>query len=145
MKNIYSGLILASLLAGCAIPQMPIDGQAPQQSVATEKNGMPEWVFSPSKDGKLGGVGISSIHMKGRSAQRELAISRALDEIARQMNTKVSTVLKTSATATKTSSSQSMESYSFQTTDGQTVKASIQKFWIDPASDDLYVWMVCDK
>lgn len=145
MKNIYSGLIVASLLAGCAVPEMPIDAQTTTQQPTAAKNGMPEWVFSPNKDGKLGGVGISSMHMKGKSAQRELAISRALDEIARQMNTKVSTVLKTSATATKTSSSQSMESYSFQTTDGQTVKASIQKFWIDPASDDLYVWMVCDK
>ncbi len=145
MRKAHFGLALLSLIiCGCATEQASSDANVPMQT-QSQRSVAPEWVYSPSKDGRLGGVGISSMHIKGKSAQRELAISRALDEIARQMGTKVSTVLKTSTSSTATSSSQTMDTYSFQTTDGQTVKATIQKFWADPASDDLYVWMLCDK
>jgi len=107
-------------------------------------NGMPDWVYNPGMSGKLGGVGSAVTHARGRAAQRELAISRALDEIARQMGVKVSTILNTEASAGNGGASSSMQSYSFQTTDGKTVKAQIKAFWHDSYRDELFVWMVVE-
>lgn len=122
------------MMAGC--------GASPAPQAAAQ--GMPEWVYNPGMSGKIGGVGSSITHVKGRAAQRELAISRALDEIARQMGVKVSNVLSTEASAGKGTASSSMESYSFQTTDGRVVKARIKAFWHDDYRDELFVWMVVE-
>jgi len=119
-------------IAGCGSPE-------PKAAA-----GMPEWVFNPGMSGKIGGVGSAVTHIRGRSAQREVAISRALDEIARQMGVKVSTILSTQASAGEGGASSSMQSYSFQTTDGKTVKARIKAMWHDGYRDELFVWMVVE-
>lgn len=145
-RYIYSGCFLASLtlvVTGCAELNQYGVGASQQASVPQQnKTGKPEWIYAPNQDGKLGGVGIAGSHIKGPSAQRELAISRALDEIARQMNVKVSTVVKTSSSATQTSSSNSIDTFSIQTSDGQVIKAKINKIWQDSYSEELYVWML---
>lgn len=124
---------LVLLFTGC------IGGGTQPQPAA---NGAPQWLYNPSAGGKLGGVGSAKTHIKGRSAQRQLAISRALDEIARQMGVKVSNVLTTEAHADQHSASSSMSSYSFQTTDGKVVTAQIKEMWYDAAQQELHVWMV---
>jgi PBP1b-binding outer membrane lipoprotein LpoB len=104
----------------------------------------PKWVYETSKDGKIGGVGISKPHFNGKTAQRMLAISRALDEIAKQMGVKVSTIQKISSVANSDNSTTNLESYSFQTTNGKVISAKIQSFWEDKTTDELYVWMVVE-
>ena len=121
------------LMAGCGQP-------APKAA----SGGMPDWVYNPGMSGKIGGVGSAITHVKGRAAQRETAISRALDEIARQMGVKVSTILSTEASAGEGGASSSMQSYSFQTTDGKTVRARIKAMWHDAYRNELFVWMVVE-
>lgn len=125
--------VAALWLAGCGQP-------APKG----ESGGMPEWVYNPGMSGKIGGVGSAITHVRGRAAQREMAISRALDEIARQMGVKVSNVLSTQASAGEGGASSSMQTYSFQTTDGRTVKATIKAMWHDSYRNELFVWMVVE-
>jgi len=84
------------------------------------------------------------MHVKGKSAQRKLAISRALDEIASQMGVEVKSILSSHVQANGAAASSSMESYSFQTTDGKTVKASIKEMWFDKRMNELHVWMVAE-
>jgi hypothetical protein len=105
-------------------------------------NKEPSWIYNPNSDGKIGGVGSAKTHTRGKSAQRRVAISRALDEIATQMGTKVSTVISTSASVSSGTASSSMQTYSFQTTDGKIVKAYIKRMWHNPRTDELFVWMV---
>ncbi|MFQ5560054.1 MAG: hypothetical protein ACE5FU_05645 [Nitrospinota bacterium] len=105
-------------------------------------NGKPFWFFNPNKGGKAGGVGVSGRHVSGKNAQRKLAIQRAIDDLARQMNVKVSSVVRASSVATQTTESSILSSYSIQTVNGQTVKARIVEFWEDLETDELYVWMV---
>jgi hypothetical protein len=130
-RHTVAALTALWLLAGC--------GGTP-----AAKTGAPEWIYNPGMSGKLGGVGSAIMHVKGRAAQRELAISRALDEIARQMGVKVSNVLSTQASASEAGASSAMQSYSFQTTDGTTVKAQIKAIWHDSYRDELFVWMVVE-
>lgn len=140
-----SALVGAMLLSGCVQPLLPnFQGGGTTTSTTTDLSSKPQWFYEPSKNGKIGGVGIAKPHVNGRTAQRELAISRALDEIARQMGVSVTSTQKISTTGTSQNASTSIESYSFQTTDGKTVRAHIEAFWEDRVNDELYVWMVAD-
>ncbi len=102
----------------------------------------PVWFYNSSVEGGIGGVGICATHTKGSFAQREVAISRAVDEIARQMGVSVQNILKTSAEVSGSSVKTSLETYSIQTSDGKIVKATVREIWIDPVSNELYVWMI---
>lgn len=132
----------ALFLGGChpeyaaGVPSAPPPPQLQPQ--------LPEWVYETSKNGKIGGVGIAKAHFEGKTAQRMLAISRALDEIARQMGVEVVSMQKISTKGTSQSATTSLESYSFQTTDGKTVRARVEKFWEDRVNEELYVWMVSE-
>jgi hypothetical protein len=145
-KYIHLGYFCISvpfILIGCATADQSTNSSTP---IAEQKRvEKPEWIFSPSKEGRIGGVGIAGSHIRGPSAQRELAISRALDEIAKQMNIKIATITKTSASTSGGSASSSLDTFSFQTSDGQTVKAYINKIWQDPYTEELYVWMLSNK
>jgi hypothetical protein len=132
----------AFLITGC----LPANNYVtPSPSVSQSPSpALPKWVYETSKNGKIGGVGISKSHFEGKTAQRSLAISRALDEIARQMGVEVVSLQKISTVGTSQKATTSLESYSFQTTDGKTVRARVETFWEDRAHDELYVWMVME-
>lgn len=135
--SIFIGVLLVS---GCS--NINLNPNNTPTSVSLEK--MPNWVYETSKNGKTGGVGISKPHYSGKTAQRTLAISRALDEIARQMGVKVVSSQKISTIGTSQNATTSLESYSFQTTDGKVVHATIQAFWEDKPNEELYVWMLTE-
>ncbi len=147
--KIYGALIIlvaSVLLTGCAeLQHASSKPSAPAINSATSSNTKPAWFYSPCQDGKIGGVGISGMHINGISAQRELAVSRAIDEIARQLGVKVSNILKTSTVANNSSASTMMESYSFQTVDGRNISASIAGIWNDTTTDELYIWMLTSQ
>ena len=46
---------------------------------------MPDWVYHYENEEKRCGVGFASSHIRGIAYQRALAISRAIDEIAKQI------------------------------------------------------------
>lgn len=147
-SSVYAPLLAgAFLITGC----LPANQYLSAPSASTQNSStsplpsnLPKWVFEPSKNGKIGGVGISKSHFEGKTAQRSLAISRALDEIARQMGVEVVSLQKISTVGTSQKATTSLESYSFQTTDGKTVRARVETFWEDRAHDELYVWMVTE-
>jgi len=105
-------------------------------------DGKPEWYFNPSKDGKIGGVGVSGIHKDGKTGQKQLAVERALAEIARQMGVKVQSFSDIKSHTSAGSSSVQGESHSFFTVEGNVVNARIEQMWEDRYSGELYVWMV---
>ncbi len=134
-------VILGLLIAGI----MTVISCYHTQNVAKNKNtGKPEWYYKPGMGGGIGGVGISGPHVMGPNAQRELAVTRAIDDISRQMGVEVSNVTKVQTTGTRDSARTQMEVYSIQTVKGETVKARIREFWEDPNTNQLYVWMVVE-
>lgn len=104
--------------------------------------GKPGWVNTPSVSGKIAGVGICGNHVNGKSAQRNLAIKRAIDEIALQIGVTVNNVSLVETVGTSSGASTKVESYSLQSVDGKVVTAVIKGTWKDPATDELYIWMV---
>jgi len=109
-----------------------------------KQNGKPDWFWRPNVEGKIGGVGVAGPHINGIGAQRELAISRAIEDISRQMGVTVSSVSRTGTAGSKDGALTQMETYSIQTVTGQTVRAKIREFWQEPETQKLYVWMVVE-
>lgn len=101
----------------------------------------PEWLHNPSSDKYIGGVGICGTHIRGKTGQRELAISRAIEEIARQKKVEVSNVLSVSSKGSSDSMSSNMSYYSVHTIDGSVINAVIVDMWIHPKTDELYIYM----
>jgi len=107
-------------------------------------DGKPEWYYNPSSGGKVGGVGVSGIHKDGKTGQKQLAVERALSEIARQMGVKVDSYSSLYSQSNSGGSSVEGRSTSFFTTEGKTVNARIVEMWEDPYSKELYIWMVSE-
>ncbi len=103
----------------------------------------PSWIHNSSVSGKVAGIGVCGMHVNGVNAQRSLAIKRAIDEIALQLGVKVNNVALV-GTKSGAGGGSSVESYSFQTVEGQVVKAVIKETWKDPKSEEIYVWMVTE-
>ena len=114
------------------------------QQATTPGTGKPDWFWRPNAGGKIGGVGIAGPHINGVSAQRELAVQRAIDDIGRQMGVTVSSVSKIASAGNQQGVQTQMESYSIQTVTGETVRAKIMEFWEDTETGKLYVWMVVE-
>lgn len=113
------------------------------ESANSNGTNMPKWVYAPSGDDYIGGVGVCGTHIKGVNGQRQLAISRAIDEIARQMGVKVSNILETQSSATSQSAAGSaMSSYSVHTVSGSVITAVIKDSWINPKTGELYIYMI---
>lgn len=104
----------------------------------------PSWIQNSSVSGKVAGVGICGMHVNGVNAQRALAIKRAIDEIALQLGVKVNNVSLVGTQSGAGGGGSSVESYSFQTVEGQVVKAVLKETWKDPKTEEIYVWMVTE-
>lgn len=104
----------------------------------------PSWIMNSSVSGKVTGIGVCGMHVNGVNAQRSLAIKRAIDEIAMQLGVKVNNVALVGTKSGPGGGGGSVESYSFQTVEGQVVKAVIKETWKDPKTEEIYVWMVTE-
>jgi hypothetical protein len=105
-------------------------------------NGKPAWFWSPNDGDILGGVGEAGTHVDGIAAQRQLAVHRAIEDIAKQKGVTVSSVQTLQQHTTESSSTSStLDVYSVQTVSGITVTARVREFWIDPQTKRLFVWV----
>ncbi len=103
-----------------------------------------ERFFNYHSKGKKCGTGMSRPHIKGVSYQRATAISRAIDEIARQQGVEVKTDVEHFLTGSEDNVRSGLSTYSIQTTSGKTVQATIidQKF--NTPTDEFIVLMCLD-
>lgn len=137
MKNLFKALLitlLATSLFACS--------SQPQQAAQPQGLQRPAWIDNPRSVGKTVGVGQAGYHFKGRSAQRELATSRALDEIARQMGVTVNSIMVINQQHTNASSNVNLSSSSEQSVQGRVVNAVIHDEWKE--GDNLYILMVAN-
>ena len=104
----------------------------------------PDWIAHPSLDGKSGAVGSAMPHFEGKSAQRRLAISRALDELAQQSGVQVESIILRSEKRHGADASSSTQVNTVQRSAGITVQAHIEEVWVHARSKEMYVWLVAD-
>lgn len=154
MKIIYSFLLtlFAISFLGCAshsnnVAKSSNEAKSTNYSLVKHNGRMvPSWVLSPSKNGKIGGVGKCGFHVNGYTAQKELATQRALEDIARQKGVEITSSLKISSQSSNYSNMPSTvsESKSEQKVINTGVKAHIEEVWQDEITKDLYIYMLED-
>jgi len=131
----YLLFVSVLVLVGCV--SQPTKTATPKGICYTE----PEWVLTQPKDNFIYGVGIAPMNIDGEQAQRRSAISKAINEIAAQLNTNVRSLLIKKTAIHNESGSRYMQTYSFQTIDGQKVSAKIIKSCKNPNNGYFYVLM----
>jgi len=106
----------------------------------------PSWVINPPREkNAVYGVGIAPRNFAGEQAQRKSAISKAINEIASQLNTRVISQIATSASVVNGQGNSAMSSVSFQTVNGQKVSATIVKSCKNPHNGYLYILMKASR
>lgn len=140
LKRRLAAILIFSVLAfsGC------VSNNKPTTRTMSDLK-MPDWVLHYKAEDKICGVGVSLPHIRGIAYQRVLAISRGIDEIAKQLNVTVDTKLESLMTGSSNGVSSSLSTYSVQTANGQTVNAEIIEAWINDRTEELYVLMCMDK
>ncbi|MDD5158051.1 hypothetical protein [Sulfurimonas sp.] len=134
LKIFAFSLLLALILVGCVKP-LPKDS----------KDLQPAWVLNPSLNGKIGAIGTANRHYKGLAFQRELAITRGLDELALQQGVKISLSIEKKDRVVNDNSTLSMETQGSYSVNSSNVTAHIEDVWRDPISDEIYIWLILDK
>jgi len=104
----------------------------------------PAWLYKPSLNGKTGAVGSSKPQFKGKTVQRRVAISRALDELAQQSGVEVGNIIMRNEKSTATGAISSTEVTSTQKTSGIMINAHIEEIWTDPRTKEMHIWLVAD-
>ncbi len=111
-------------------------------SVAPPKE--PIWLSNPQKlsDDKLTAVGCATTHIDGVDAQKKLAISRAINEIALQKQAKISTVTYRKKSYNKGEVSKEITKSSLQEVENLNLSTKVMEYYHKPNSRDICVWVV---
>jgi len=104
----------------------------------------PSWLYKPNLNGKKGAVGSSKPHFKGKTAQRRVAISRALDELAIQSGVEVESIIMRKEKSSSLGVSSLTLIQSTQKTKGVIITAHIEEVWTDPRNKEIYIWLIAD-
>jgi hypothetical protein len=112
-------------------------------TTVTKQNIEPKWLINPYIDNdKIAAIGCARIHFKGKEAQKDLAIARAIDRIAMQNNVTVDNVTarqKNSYNGERTRSSAS--SSSLHTVDNVSVSTKVKAIY-NKKDGEICVWVV---
>ncbi|MBZ4683246.1 MAG: hypothetical protein PWP46_126 [Fusobacteriaceae bacterium] len=137
MKKLIILLLFVLTIIGCANSNINNFGQ--EKKLVKLDKVYPEWFYNPRMNKySYAGVGVAKESAYGVYRQRQLAIERGIDEIARQLGTKVSTITE----RVETESNSKFSVYSVQTVDGNIVQAILQEIWIDERTKEMYAWLV---
>lgn len=135
-------IIPALFFAGCSMNSLSLKKDSNSNICVNE----PKWVLNPPvKAGEIYGVGIAPQNFNGVQAQRKSAISKAINEIASQLNTTVNSQTVIHSVVYNKNASTSMNNVSFQTVNGQKVSAIIVKSCKNPNNGYLYILMKANR
>ena len=124
IKFKFLSIISVLLFVGCA------NKSTVNTKAVTINYAEPKWMSNPYIDlpkGTIVAVGCARRHFKGRSAQKKLAISRAIDEIATEVKTTVNNV----TLRRKNNSASSMNTTSMQSVDNVKLKTEVISTYMD--------------
>jgi len=98
----------------------------------------PDWIDNPGN-----GVSASAgYHVRGKTAQEELAIQRAREEYAKRFGVNIDSVQMVSTTVANDRSSTVGTKNTQEVTSQKDIKSMVKAKWRDPNTDVLWVWLV---
>jgi len=134
MLKLISLIVSVMLLSGC-MPQ--------NDTTVTKQNTEPKWLLDPYTDNdKIAAIGCARTHFKGIEAQKDLAISRAIDRIATQNSVIVDNVTyrqKNNSNYNKGTSKSSLSS--LHTVENVKISTKTKDIYTKP-SGEICAWVV---
>ncbi len=132
-------ILLATIIffSGCAMSDLQMGKSA------TKQNGEPEWLLDPYyQNDKIAAVGCAKTHFKGESAQKKLAISRAIDAIATQNKVTVNNAtLRNKSSSNGQRGNSSSQSTSLQSVDNVKISTKTKAIYTKP-NGEICAWVV---
>ena len=101
------------------------------------KPDIPDWIDNPGD----GAVGSSTMHIKGRHYQEELAIARARERLAARYGVEISSVQAIHERVVNDQAYVTSDKQVLQQISNQTVKTHVRATWHDKAKDEIWVWV----
>jgi hypothetical protein len=101
------------------------------------KPDQPSWIDNPGD----GAVGSSTMHVKGRYYQEELAIARARERLAARYGVEISSIQTIHEKVVNDHAYVTSDKQVLQEISNQTVKAHVRAIWHDKARDEIWVWV----
>ena len=131
MKRLMILLVGLLVLAGCA-------EKKPQKMV-------PEWVHGNSLvAGKIAAVGVGTPDLRGENVQRMKALMGAFSQIAALKGTSIKGEVSFEVAGTREGTTAQIHSASVMTIDDRKITAKVRGIWRDPATEEMYYWLVAD-
>ena len=137
MKKTIIFFITIIFFSGCNLPKQQTTKNVSKQS--TE----PSWLLDPYIDNdKIAAVGCARTHFKGKEAQKDLAISRAIDRIAVQNRVTVNNAtLRNKSISNGRRGNSSSSSTSLQSVDNIKVSTKTKAIYTKP-NGEICAWVV---
>lgn len=138
IRNLLIASVAAVLLLGCG-------GAAPKAGNGQLVSGAPSWVLNPDKPGYQSVVASAPKQdWGGRAAQYRVAEMKARQELAQMVRVRVESINQyaTEDRAGKAGRSADVETRLQSSVDLSLEAARVIEEWTDPASGELYIWLV---
>ena len=112
-------------------------------TTVTKQNLEPQWLLDPYVDNdKIAAVGCARTHFKGAEAQKDLAISRAIDRIATQNQVTVNNMtLREKSSSNGRKNSSSAQSTSLQSVNNVKISTKTKAIYTKP-DGEICAWVV---
>ena len=107
------------------------------------QNTEPKWLLDPYFDNdNIAAVGCARTHFKGKEAQKDLAISRAIDRIATQNQVTVNNmILRNKSSSNGRKGTSSSQSTSLQSVNGVKISTRTKAIYTKP-DGEICAWVV---
>ncbi|MGB5792592.1 hypothetical protein [Poseidonibacter sp.] len=107
------------------------------------KKSLPNWILNPESgaNGKLAGSGCSKIHYKGIEAQKKLAISRAIEQIAIQKKVKINTSTYRNKLNQNGVISSTSKNSSLQEVEDLNISSTVKEIYLKE-NGDICAWVI---
>ena len=135
--RLLRGLLWLGALATVAL----FTGCLSMPGKSASKSGRPGWIDNPG-DGASASAGM---HVMGRNAQEELALSRAREELAKRQGVTIGSEHEVQQVTENDRSSTIASKTIREEVKDREVKAVLKSKWLDPANGTLWVWVVPSK
>lgn len=124
-------VVSVMLFTGCAM-----------NNTTVTKDVEPKWLLDPYyKNDKIAAIGCAKVHFKGEEAQKDLAISRAIDRIATQHKVTVDNVTLRKKSVSNMGNSSSSNSTSLHTVNKLTISTKVNDVF-KKSNGDVCAWVV---
>ncbi|MEA2050379.1 MAG: hypothetical protein U9O56_06600 [Campylobacterota bacterium] len=131
--KIMTGIVSILLFTGCS--QM-------LDNIIVAKKSEPKWLNNPYiENDDYAAVGCANEHFDGKEAQKKLAISRAIDQLATSKRVKVQKVKLMKKSVSGSISSSSMKSSSLHSVDNVSVSTKTKAIYTKK-SGEMCAWVI---